>query len=309
MTIRKKIFEHRNLYNKNESAVRTQLIEPVLKALGWKTEDPTHLAINSHLDDGDIPDYTLLINSEIITFLEAKKMSVNIHESITQLVKYCLKEGKEYGILTNGNDWMLIKTFEKNTKLIDRIIWEITIDTDEISRIQAYLSLISRDQINSLPMIIESEKEIEKFWMDNMKNEAIIEHIALGFADNFVKEYPKNLYSSTSSSAAIFFIKKIQSLLTPNDDEHIEIEKYKTVNNNKKEGLKISNNQKRRKSKSPSAAEWSNKIPELKKYGNLNSWTNICTKLGIEVGSNSARRALLDWVRVNKPNWPSVPTV
>ena len=57
----------------------------------------------------------------------------------------------------------------------------------------------------------------------------------------------------------------------------------------------------------PSLRDRIKNIPELSRVGNLNSWKDICDHLRIEVGSDSARRALDRWAKVNKPNWPEIP--
>ena len=47
--------EFREDYTSNEQAVRTQLIEPILSVLGWKTSNPNFVRPNAPADDGKIP--------------------------------------------------------------------------------------------------------------------------------------------------------------------------------------------------------------------------------------------------------------
>lgn len=61
------------------------------------------------------------------------------------------------------------------------------------------------------------------------------------------------------------------------------------------------------KSPSPSAYDWCRKVPELSKFSDRVKWTEICDYLNIEVGGNSARRALKDWIRENRRGWPTIP--
>jgi hypothetical protein len=63
----------------------------------------------------------------------------------------------------------------------------------------------------------------------------------------------------------------------------------------------------KKKSSTPSPRHWIKNIPELSRRDNLNSWKDICDHLGIEVGRDSARRALERWVKENKPSWPEIP--
>ena len=60
---------------------------------------------------------------------------------------------------------------------------------------------------------------------------------------------------------------------------------------------------------SPSPQQWATSIPELKAENGLNTWKSICFLLKIETFGDSARRKLSNWVKANRPNWPSVPAI
>ncbi|PKL57537.1 MAG: restriction endonuclease, partial [Methanomicrobiales archaeon HGW-Methanomicrobiales-5] len=48
-------------YERNEQAVRDQIINPLLRNLGWDIENPEDVQPNVSIDEG-IPDYSLLRN-------------------------------------------------------------------------------------------------------------------------------------------------------------------------------------------------------------------------------------------------------
>jgi len=52
---------------------------------------------------------------------------------------------------------------------------------------------------------------------------------------------------------------------------------------------------------------WILQIPELNGKGRFSTWRSICDHLGVDVGTDSARRRLKVWVSENKPDWPKVP--
>ncbi|SOZ49320.1 hypothetical protein CBM2615_A120149 [Cupriavidus taiwanensis] len=58
---------------------------------------------------------------------------------------------------------------------------------------------------------------------------------------------------------------------------------------------------------SPHPDIWLSKVPELASMSHLRTWRGICDHLQIEVGRDSARRKLADWVSGNRPTWPPVP--
>ena len=62
-----------------------------------------------------------------------------------------------------------------------------------------------------------------------------------------------------------------------------------------------------KKAPSPSPQQWATSVPDLKGKEGLNSWKAICNLLDIETSGDSARRKLKNWVRANRPTWPSVP--
>ena len=72
----KRLRRYRNLYEKSEESVKYQIINPILKELGWNSENPEEVRINISTEE-DIPDYTLLKNNKKVLFTEAKKLSVD----------------------------------------------------------------------------------------------------------------------------------------------------------------------------------------------------------------------------------------
>jgi hypothetical protein len=58
---------------------------------------------------------------------------------------------------------------------------------------------------------------------------------------------------------------------------------------------------------SPRPFLWLNNVPELVSLKHLRNWVDICKHLDIDVGSDSARRRLKEWVAIHRPSWPAVP--
>lgn len=63
------------------------------------------------------------------------------------------------------------------------------------------------------------------------------------------------------------------------------------------------------KKASPSAEEWSRNVSELRNLARSGrvTWRAVCDLMGVHVGGDSARRALKEWARTNRPNWPTIP--
>lgn len=304
--LKSKITGHRETYNRNETAVRRQLIEPILDELGWQTDDPSLVELNATTDDRDIPDYSLLRDTRVETYVEAKNLSTNIIDHLPQLARYCINNGKEFGIITNGNDWLLIKTFEKDTKPKDRIIWQISIEKDNVATIRNRLSNISRDQIGNLPELIEKEKQIQNFWSEYVASESkIVDKLSVEIATDFLAKHPDEDYEQ--ETIINFFKSKLWTFLT----ERTVTEKSETTNNSSYKNQNSDRNKysftKLKKAGTPSVRDWVEQIPDLRRINGLNSWRDICNHLRIPVEGDSARRRLKKWVEQNRPNWATVP--
>ena len=101
----------------HEWSTRYFLIDPVIRALGWKTESPRELEIELPYQGGRV-DYVLSDrNGNRVIFIEAKalrSLTVKLRGRQTphegQLAKYIrgMKEG--YGVLTDGMEWHTFDT-------------------------------------------------------------------------------------------------------------------------------------------------------------------------------------------------------
>jgi predicted type IV restriction endonuclease len=168
--ILEQVKEFRNDYVSNEQAVRTQLIEPILNVLGWKTSNPKFVRPNAQDEDGKIPDYTLLKNGKTTLIVEAKNLSIDLQDKkiIDQLANYCFKSGIDFGILTNGVKWLLFKTFEKNPK--DRIIWQVDLENDKIEIVARNLASFSYSNIDTLDSLLKKSKILDNAWKNLIKS-------------------------------------------------------------------------------------------------------------------------------------------
>lgn len=75
--IQQRLVNYPNLYNTNEQATRSQLIDPLLRVLGWDPTDPDKVIPNAANEDGKKTDYTLLLDKKPILILEAKNASAD----------------------------------------------------------------------------------------------------------------------------------------------------------------------------------------------------------------------------------------
>ena len=127
--LRNRIQEHRSAFRANEALTRYALIDPLLRALGWNTEDPAQVvpeySIPSKLANS--ADYALFTEEsrargvpEVV--VEAKKLGLALTDAAEQAVNYCAVDGFEYFVVTDGDDWQLFGTRRRGNLDAKRIV-------------------------------------------------------------------------------------------------------------------------------------------------------------------------------------------
>lgn len=163
--VTEKIKKFRSLYEQNEMAVRDQIVNPILRNLGWNPENPEEVRPNLSTEEG-IPDYSLIKDGKKKLFVEAKKLSVDIEqkEVMRQLAKYSFGEGIKYGALTNGAVWMLVRSFEEGTTLTERIVWKVDLENEELPSVFRKIITISKDNIDLIEVLVKKVQILDEIW-------------------------------------------------------------------------------------------------------------------------------------------------
>ena len=105
-----KIDQHREIFQKSESATRYCLIDPLLTALGWDLSDPDQVLTEYNSGHG-WADYAMApVNGPPSLVVEAKSLFTPTSKGIAQSISYCLQDGIKYFVVTNGDDWEVYET-------------------------------------------------------------------------------------------------------------------------------------------------------------------------------------------------------
>ena len=111
-TLRKRISAHRAGLSQSEALTRYALIDPLLRELGWDTEDPS-MVVPEYRSGRGSADYALLVNGSPAMMVEAKKFGTPLHDSVLeQVLNYCMMEGKftNHFSITDGAHWEIYET-------------------------------------------------------------------------------------------------------------------------------------------------------------------------------------------------------
>ena len=122
-TLRKRIDEHGAALRQSEALTRAALIDPLLRELGWDTENPA-LVIPEYRSSAGSADYALMSDAgqPPALIVEAKKLGESLDDKVAlQSLNYCNLIGTPHFALTDGKTWKIYSTFEQ-APLADRLI-------------------------------------------------------------------------------------------------------------------------------------------------------------------------------------------
>ena len=123
-TLQARIDAHRSAFQQNEALTRYALIDPLLRGLGWDTSNPSQVLVEFRSQSGSA-DYALLgDDGRPRVIVEAKKLGTPLAGAVRQLIGYCIEDGIEFCVLTDGQSWELYRTFDPvplNQKLVVKL--------------------------------------------------------------------------------------------------------------------------------------------------------------------------------------------
>ena len=153
-----------SLSDRNERQVTSTRVEPILRILGWNLEDADEVTrdfdVRSHKDKR--VDIALGENLEgpdrkphVFIEVKASKESVDNDKHISQLDTYCLTQGLDMGVLTNGTEWRFY--IYENRKRVPAAEINIRQDTDDCAA--EFVRTLSRRRVlgkQHLPLLNKS---------------------------------------------------------------------------------------------------------------------------------------------------------
>ncbi len=107
--LRERMEIHQDKLKQSEALTRNALVDPLLRALAWDTEDPALTMPEYKLGSG-YADYALLSGGKPVIVIEAKKLGTPLYSAAEQSVTYCVNDGIEYFVATDGRKWDVYET-------------------------------------------------------------------------------------------------------------------------------------------------------------------------------------------------------
>jgi predicted type IV restriction endonuclease len=206
-----KVNRNRNLYKSSEYAVRDHLLNPILTYLGWDITDADFVIPNDGLEQGQVPGYALVKGGKKISFVEPKNLTENLNDHIQSLTMLCQHEEVEFGILSTGTRWMLLKTFGTDLKPKDRIVWQIDLEHDSPMNISKRFKSIDYLNIEKIEQLLEKEKILNDAWESYLRNPDFLnQQISELFIQKIAVSYPNIEFDGEDTK--LFYRKKLKEL-------------------------------------------------------------------------------------------------
>jgi len=151
----------------NETDTRRILVELVLAALGWDTTDTQDIKAEKDALGGrsDRADYALYLQGEPVLVMEAKALGVPLGDKeIAQVVRYGKLSEVRWGVLTDGNIWIIVNTAGRGRSEQRRFRTVAISDAEKEGETAAALRLLSKAAMDAgeLDTLWEAERVEEQ---------------------------------------------------------------------------------------------------------------------------------------------------
>jgi len=134
----------------NEQNTKRALIDPVLRLLGWDTEDVEEVQQEYRRQRSDNPvDYALMLVREPRLFVEAKALDEDLEDRrwASQVIGYATVAGVEWVVLTNGDEYRIYNAHAPVP--VDEKLFETARISADLKKAEEALQLLAKDQLQA----------------------------------------------------------------------------------------------------------------------------------------------------------------
>ena len=154
-TVKERMKQHGQPLRHSEALTRYALIDPVLRALGWDTENPA-VIVPEYRGGGGLADYALMGSSVPVSLLEAKKLGEDLTSGISQALNYCNQQGINYMLVSDGDAWVMYEVF-RQAPIEDRTLVSLSIQNNAVHEAALKLLTLWRPNLESGQPVAASE--------------------------------------------------------------------------------------------------------------------------------------------------------
>jgi hypothetical protein len=161
----------------SEQDTKAVLIDPILRALGWRLDELTDVRREYHVKPQDNPvDYALFIYGQPQLFVEAKAISQTLdRKSAAQAVGYAAVGGVGWCLVTNGDEYRLYNSHAQ-VDVDEKLFRSLRLsDPDQTEFSLETLALIAREQMG--------ETALDLLWKSQFVDRRVKATLTKLFAD------------------------------------------------------------------------------------------------------------------------------
>ena len=142
----------------NEAETCKEFILPLFRALGWDTDSKSEVSAEEHTSAKDRSDYGFYLNGWPKFYLEAKKLSANLHDEkfAQQATTYSWNKGIAWAVLTDFENLIIFNAQDIAEHLSHKLFFDIPY-TEYLERFEQ-LWWLSRESTESNILDKEAEK-------------------------------------------------------------------------------------------------------------------------------------------------------
>ena len=156
----------------SEESTKLQAILPILRCLGWNSEDPNKLEAEYSVGGGKKADYVLfgpekkhlaLVEAKRADFLIDNPKSVVFEDGFRQVVEYAFVHAVSICIFTTGFKWLLLYPLKEGTTPEQRIFAKMDIKTDPLDElIDKFETYLSYDALKSGNAVTHAKNALDE---------------------------------------------------------------------------------------------------------------------------------------------------
>ena len=147
----------------DERAVEIGVVLPLLRQVGWNTEDVSEIYPQRKLDGNKAVDYDLQIDGESRILIEVKSWEHALdNKDEKQLEGYCRSAKPELAVLTSGRSWRLYLPPTQRVELKRKQFVDIDITVQPIQAEQIFRQFLARDKMVDFKPTVAAAKKLLK---------------------------------------------------------------------------------------------------------------------------------------------------
>ena len=181
-TLHNRISEHGEALRQSEALTRYTLIDPLLRELGWDTDDPALVMPEYRLGRG-YADYALLRDGKPAVMVEAKKLGTPLQDAASQGIGYCIEDGIGYFAVTDGQQWEIYET-HKMAPIAEKLT--VRFDIGQSSPITCLKAMALWRPVVDYGIVMAAETPI--VGLEDIQRRLVAESTTLNAANNIAED-------------------------------------------------------------------------------------------------------------------------